>query len=454
MHKPQFKPIRTQAPNRPRNLYQDLMYIIPEFNHHSNNVKIETYNGRIKTLKDALLVLEGARLGYLPKIKRRLNGLEREFIAPNTVFAWNETECGMKRWTDGKNWSASKVLGPFLIYKELDSDKTTVKKNGLIKQSFSLTTKQHEKLHLIGYYKEDENDNEVPVPTDDAMLKDLKLNGNIYQEYLLYYDQYLNYDDAPQSIYPTYTPYYPVYPPRTQQGYMAPTSAPAAVPVPTPGHGHGPGPHMPTSAPGSVPVPMAGNEAYQYPPPGMVFPQQYRQSYYQYPMVPGYYYPPNLSSAPASATQPGTAASTPVSQPQSAPSSGPSSFSGPANTSPASPPQPPPHVYTYAPPTNVVAPRTTNIPTSLPTLSPISVPQGQPATSPGNISPGSTPMTSSIQLPSIPRLRTTHEPQPYLGNPAPPPLSTNLGGMGANSPPNRNDDNETLKILDKRFSRK
>ncbi|CAH6720757.1 hypothetical protein CLIB1444_04S07228 [[Candida] jaroonii] len=167
------------------------MYIIPEFNNQPNgNIKIESYNGRIKSLKDALLILEGTRLGILPKVKRRLNGLEREFIDNGKIFAWNETECGMKRWTDGKNWSASKVNGPFLIYKELDSDKLTIKANGLIKQSFSLTTKQGEKFHLIGYFKEDEEVGKIP--SNDGMLKGLKLNDNVYQEYLLYYDQYLS----------------------------------------------------------------------------------------------------------------------------------------------------------------------------------------------------------------------------------------------------------------------
>ncbi|WEJ96771.1 Gluconate transport-inducing protein [Yamadazyma tenuis] len=212
------------------------MYIIPELNNQANprNLKIETYNGRIKTLKDALLILEGSRLGYLPKIKRRLNGLEREFIKPNTVFAWNETECGMKRWTDGKNWSASKVLGPFLVYKELDSDKATIKKNGLIKQSFSLTTKQHEKLHLIGYYQDIE-DADIPCPSTDPRLKDLKLNGNIYQEYLLYYDQYSNYEQAEQPVlmYSGYPYAVSYYQPGLAPAGVAPVSAPSSISAPS-----------------------------------------------------------------------------------------------------------------------------------------------------------------------------------------------------------------------------
>ena len=173
------------------------MHIIPEYT--DNNMKIESYNGRIKSLKDALLVLEGIRVGILPKIKRRLNGLEREFIRSNMVFAWNETECGIKRWTDGRTWSASKVSGPFLVYKELNYDKTSIKTNGLIKQSFSLTTKQNQKLHLIGYMKSNDDLETFKIPSTDPLLKGLPLDANIYQEYLLYYDQYLGYEYTSES---------------------------------------------------------------------------------------------------------------------------------------------------------------------------------------------------------------------------------------------------------------
>lgn len=162
------------------------MFIIPEFN-ASQIGNVETYKGRITCLKDALLILEGTRLGLLPKIKRRLNEVERQYIVANTVFAWNETECGMKRWTDGKNWLASKVHGSFLVYKELDS-KRKVKKNGLIKQSFSLTTKQNQKIHLIYYAPMNEDtdeDKKARIPSCDPKLKDLNLKANIYHDSLL-----------------------------------------------------------------------------------------------------------------------------------------------------------------------------------------------------------------------------------------------------------------------------
>ncbi|ODQ82614.1 hypothetical protein BABINDRAFT_25394, partial [Babjeviella inositovora NRRL Y-12698] len=69
----------------------------------------------------------------------------------------------MKRWTDGRSWSASRVSGSFLIYREMESsnggtssgsrDSTTYryKNEGFIKQSFSLTTRMGDKFHLIAY---------------------------------------------------------------------------------------------------------------------------------------------------------------------------------------------------------------------------------------------------------------------------------------------------------------
>lgn len=163
------------------------MHIIPEFSSVSPN---ESYRGLILTLQDALLVLEATRLNILPKVKRRLNDVERKHITAGSVFAWNETECGMKRWTDGKNWLASKVKGPFLTYQEHD-DTRNVKPNGLVKQSFSLTTKQNEKLHLIAYYDPlDRAKGQTcgKVPSQNEMLAKLLFDPAIYLNDVLHYN--------------------------------------------------------------------------------------------------------------------------------------------------------------------------------------------------------------------------------------------------------------------------
>lgn len=155
------------------------MYIIPEYSSSSAN---ETYHGLILTLQDALLILEATRQKILPIIKRRLNDIERKTITLGSVFAWSETKCGMKRWTDGKIWLASKIKGPFLIYCEQDEARNNLE-DGLVKQSFSLTTKQNEKFNLICYYRAKERADGIiqgQIPSEDPVLRNLQFDTNVY----------------------------------------------------------------------------------------------------------------------------------------------------------------------------------------------------------------------------------------------------------------------------------
>ncbi|TKY85801.1 hypothetical protein EX895_005342 [Sporisorium graminicola] len=133
-----------------------------------------TYRGHIKTTKDAILLLAACDLvddagapGVPPprRVHRRLLDSERaDLICSGSIFVWDEKEAGMRRWTDGKCWSASRVSGCFLTYRELEARKkpsssitggptsNLYKAEGLIKQSFSMTTTSGRKLHVISYY--------------------------------------------------------------------------------------------------------------------------------------------------------------------------------------------------------------------------------------------------------------------------------------------------------------
>ncbi|KAJ1029061.1 hypothetical protein NDA18_002689 [Ustilago nuda] len=132
-----------------------------------------TYRGYIKTTKDAILLLAACDLvqdagapGLPPprRVTRRLLDSERaDLICSGSIFVWDEKEAGMRRWTDGKCWSASRVSGCFLTYRELEARKkpsssitggptsNLYKAEGLIKQSFSMTTTSGRKLHVISY---------------------------------------------------------------------------------------------------------------------------------------------------------------------------------------------------------------------------------------------------------------------------------------------------------------
>ncbi|KAJ7078118.1 Gti1/Pac2 family-domain-containing protein [Mycena belliarum] len=76
------------------------------------------WSGWIETTGDALLILEAARRGFIPRATRRLVDAERRMITSGSVFVFDEDESGIKRWTDGCFWSPSRTLGNFLLYRE------------------------------------------------------------------------------------------------------------------------------------------------------------------------------------------------------------------------------------------------------------------------------------------------------------------------------------------------
>ncbi|CAJ0753205.1 20880_t:CDS:2, partial [Entrophospora sp. SA101] len=57
------------------------------------------------------------------------------------------------------------------------------KRNGLVKQSFSITTTTHQKLHLICYYtKADVIQEKLPIPIHDEKLKSIVIPKGMYPE--------------------------------------------------------------------------------------------------------------------------------------------------------------------------------------------------------------------------------------------------------------------------------
>ncbi|KAL9545859.1 hypothetical protein MBANPS3_006943 [Mucor bainieri] len=141
---------------------------------------METYIGYIKTPQDALMVFEACRRNQLVRVQRRLSSKERIQIRSGSVFAWDEREAGMRRWTDGRTWSPSRVLGSFLTYRELDTKR---RPHGLIKQSFSICTATNQKLHLISYYsKSDVLAGRLNQPTTDPALSTISVPKGLYPE--------------------------------------------------------------------------------------------------------------------------------------------------------------------------------------------------------------------------------------------------------------------------------
>lgn len=178
---------------------------------------METYNGHVRTPTDAIILFEACRLGILPRVQRRLSEKERQSIRSGSVFVWDEREAGMRRWTDGKSWSASRVSGSFLTYREMEGkrggnsfvapanrvsktpesvpddplggegeegpDGYRYKPDGLMKQSFSITTSQGQHLHLISYYSRSHPTTQVlRQPSTDPNLASIQPAKGMYPE--------------------------------------------------------------------------------------------------------------------------------------------------------------------------------------------------------------------------------------------------------------------------------
>ncbi|KAM4062238.1 gti1/Pac2 family protein [Hirsutella rhossiliensis] len=80
-----------------------------------------TWQGHIASTLDALMLFEGSLGGLLNHVPRRPHDRERQdLIQSGSVFIYEEHASGIKRWTDGVSWSPSRILGNFLIYRELE----------------------------------------------------------------------------------------------------------------------------------------------------------------------------------------------------------------------------------------------------------------------------------------------------------------------------------------------
>ena len=201
---------------------------------NSSHSDMETYHGHVRTPTDAIILFEACRIGSLPRVQRRLSEKERQSIKSGSVFVWDEREAGMRRWTDGKSWSASRVSGSFLTYREMEGkrgggstggggngtsnggfpptvaalartgrtpesahgsesevdanaedgpDGYRYKADGLVKQSFSITTSAGNHLHLISYYsRADPASQQLSSPSTDIKLCHIRPPKGMYPD--------------------------------------------------------------------------------------------------------------------------------------------------------------------------------------------------------------------------------------------------------------------------------
>ncbi|KAL8729162.1 MAG: hypothetical protein Q9166_004901 [cf. Caloplaca sp. 2 TL-2023] len=310
---------------------------------------METYNGHVRTPADAIILFEACRLGLLPRVQRRLSEKERQSIKSGSVFVWDEREAGMRRWTDGKSWSASRVSGSFLTYREMEGkrggtglppslaaasragktpestrgsdsdvdapqedgpDGYRYKPDGLMKQSFSITTSNGNHLHLISYYsRSSPNAQSLNNPTSDPNLRTIRPQKGMYPESTVQEQQNIpavtrtpmvsaGYSTIPHMAgYARGPPPPPPGPPHQQ--YAPPAYAWSQPPMqPHPGYGYYPPPpngHSPLSYPQSTHVPPPYQQ-YQQHQQHQQHPQhQHGAPRYDHTPVPRQEHPPSLA---------------------------------------------------------------------------------------------------------------------------------------------------------------
>jgi hypothetical protein len=121
-----------------------------------------TYYGFIGSTLDALILFEACISGQIKHVSRRPHDREREHVIQSgRVFIYEENTSGIKRWTDGISWSPSRILGNFLIYRQLvkafgpGEKKKAIKKSkvgptGVTKHSPKSSTRPKDVFQNIG----------------------------------------------------------------------------------------------------------------------------------------------------------------------------------------------------------------------------------------------------------------------------------------------------------------
>lgn len=188
------------------------------------------------TTEDALILFEAARLGVLKRVSRRLFESERnEHVKHGVVFVWDEEESGIQRWTDGRQWTPSRVHGACLSIGRSSpgakAPELVLKRNGLIKKAISITTATTKRQHLVSYYSnESEAFASLRTPSSVPELANIVILDGMYPDFL---------DGAESAVKPAQQT--PARLPRPcgggqdmLNGMDVPTPFPNATPVPNP----------------------------------------------------------------------------------------------------------------------------------------------------------------------------------------------------------------------------
>ncbi|KAI0743954.1 Gti1/Pac2 family-domain-containing protein [Daedaleopsis nitida] len=155
-------------------------------------------NLRIRSVRDAEIILHAVALGILPMVMHRLADEERLALRPGCIYVWEErsnnpleaTGQEIQRFTEGRSWGPSRARDNFLIYYEKDSAarSSILHRNNvrnapqLIKQTYSVFIdypKNSRKWHLNAYYTQDSLE-ALHTVDDIPLLSRIEVPRNCY----------------------------------------------------------------------------------------------------------------------------------------------------------------------------------------------------------------------------------------------------------------------------------
>ena len=138
---------------------------------------VPTFHGFVHNSMDGLVLFEACLSGKLHHVPRRPHDRERgSLIKSGSIFIYEENASGIKRWTDGVAWSPSRILGNFLIYRELEKPfPPGEKKRAMKRKRASLPGEPYPRRDS------DENESQDPTapltPPTPTVNNDVKLDG-------------------------------------------------------------------------------------------------------------------------------------------------------------------------------------------------------------------------------------------------------------------------------------
>ncbi|RBR16594.1 hypothetical protein FVER53590_09150 [Fusarium verticillioides] len=145
-----------------------------------------TYHGYVRDTTDALIIFEACLAGQLLHVPRRPHDRERQnVIKSGSIFVYEEHASGIKRWTDSITWSPSRIMGNYLVYRQLEKpfapgEKKRAKGKGGKSTTQSGGISKPRQRNALPFQQGLEQGNEYPsVPSDE----DRQLVGSLVDSY-------------------------------------------------------------------------------------------------------------------------------------------------------------------------------------------------------------------------------------------------------------------------------